>query len=149
MTAPRSRGTASLDDLGDDASADGTAAFTDREAQTFVHRDRRDQRHFHLDVVTRHDHLYAFRQFARTGHVRRTEVELGAVAFEERRMTATLFLRQYVHLSVELGVRLDRAWLRQHLATLNLFTLGTTQQRANVLTSTTFVQQLAEHFHAG
>ena len=31
------------DDLGNHAGADGTAAFTDREAQTFFHRDRVDQ----------------------------------------------------------------------------------------------------------
>jgi hypothetical protein len=29
-----------LDDLGDDAGADGTAAFADRKTQTFFHRDR-------------------------------------------------------------------------------------------------------------
>ena len=32
-----------LDDLGHDAGADGAAAFADREAQAFVHRDRGDQ----------------------------------------------------------------------------------------------------------
>jgi hypothetical protein len=31
-----------LEDLGYDASTYGTAAFANREAQTFVHRDRRD-----------------------------------------------------------------------------------------------------------
>ena len=30
-------------DLGDDAGADGAAAFADGETQAFVHRDRRDQ----------------------------------------------------------------------------------------------------------
>src|SRR5690606_11131993 len=45
----------------------------------------------------------------------------------------------------ELGVRLDGARLGQNLTTLNVFTLGTTQQNTNVLTGTAFVQQLAEH----
>ncbi len=36
-----------VEDLGDDAGADGTAAFADSEAQTFFHRDRSDQ----LDVI--------------------------------------------------------------------------------------------------
>src|SRR5437868_11317638 len=34
-----------LDDLGDDAGADGAATFADCEAQTFFHRDRSDQLH--------------------------------------------------------------------------------------------------------
>ncbi|SCB40840.1 hypothetical protein GA0061100_1281, partial [Rhizobium hainanense] len=32
-----------LDDGGNDACADGTAAFADREAKLFFHRDRNDQ----------------------------------------------------------------------------------------------------------
>ncbi|CAG8871572.1 hypothetical protein PS627_04520 [Pseudomonas fluorescens] len=46
-------------------------------------------------------------------------------------------------------MRLDRTWLDQNLATLNVVTLGTTQQNAAVLASTTFVQQLAEHLNTG
>src|ERR1700758_5283930 len=37
----------SFDDLGDDAGADGAAAFADRKAQALVHRDRRDQLDLH------------------------------------------------------------------------------------------------------
>src|SRR5690349_13881763 len=44
-------------DLGDDAGADGLAALADREALLLLERDRRDQLHRHLHVVTRHDHL--------------------------------------------------------------------------------------------
>src|SRR5690349_12665692 len=79
-----------LDDLRHDARTHRAAAFTNRETQTFVHRDRRNQRHHHFDVVARHHHLDAFRQLARTRHVRRTEVELRTVALEERRMTTAL-----------------------------------------------------------
>src|SRR5690606_14097001 len=50
---------------------------------------------------------------------------------------------------LELSVRFDRARLRQYLTTLNFVTLGTTQQHTNVLTCTTFVQQLAEHLYTG
>src|SRR5690606_30000946 len=115
------------DDFRHHAGADGTATFADCEAQTFVHRDRRNQGDFHLHVVTRHHHLYTFRQFTGTGYVGGAEVELRAVALEERRVTATFVLAQYVHLSFELGVRLDRARLGQYLATLHVVTLGTTQ----------------------
>src|SRR5690606_17948067 len=56
---------------------------------------------------------------------------------------------QYVHFTLELGVRLDAAGLSQYLATLHFFTLGTTQQNTDVLTRATFVEQLAEHFNTG
>src|SRR3546814_2309210 len=51
-----------FDDGGDDAGADGTAAFANGEAQPLVHRDRRAQRHFHRHVVARHPHLGTLRQ---------------------------------------------------------------------------------------
>src|SRR5690606_29678076 len=38
--------------------------------------------------------------------------------------------------------------LGQHLAALNVFTLGAPQQHTNVVASLTLVQQLAEHFNA-
>src|SRR5690625_2969902 len=57
----------SLDDLGDASRADGTTALADREAQTFLHRDRLDQLDRHVGVVARHDHLGALGQRADTG----------------------------------------------------------------------------------
>src|SRR5690606_19202917 len=138
-----------LDDLGSHAGTDGTTAFANCEAQAVFHGDQLDQGDNHLDVVARHYHLNAFRQFARTGYVSGTEVELRTVALEERGVTTTFFLGQYVHLCFELGVRLDGARLGQNLTTLDFITLGAAQQHAAVLTSTTFVQQLAEHLNAG
>src|SRR6202008_4162883 len=91
-----------LDDGGDDAGADGAAAFADREAQLLFHRDRHDQVHFHGDVVARHHHLGAFRQVHDTGHVGGAEVELRTVVGEERRMTAALFLGEDISLSLVL-----------------------------------------------
>ncbi|SPW32011.1 Uncharacterised protein [Edwardsiella tarda] len=73
-----------LDNFSNNARTNGTAAFADCEAQTVVHGDRVDQGNNHLDVVARHYHLYAFRQFDGTSHVSSTEVELRTVAFEER-----------------------------------------------------------------
>ena len=37
---------------GDDAGADGAAAFADREAQALVHGDRRDQRRLSIEVLS-------------------------------------------------------------------------------------------------
>jgi hypothetical protein len=83
------------------------------------------------------------------GHVRGTEVELRTVAVEERGVTTAFFLGEDVHLRGEVGVRLDRTRLAQHLATLDVFTLGTAQQGADVVASLTLVKQLAEHFNTG
>ena len=44
---------------------------------------------------------------------------------------------------------LNRTRLNQNLATLYVVTLGAAQQHAAVLASTTFVEQLTEHFNAG
>src|SRR5215469_15629588 len=73
-----------LDDLGDDAGADGLAALADGEAQAVFHGDRADQGHHHLGVVPRHHHLRALRQVAGPGHVGGPEVELRTVTVEER-----------------------------------------------------------------
>jgi hypothetical protein len=61
-------------------------------------------------------------------------------------VTTTLFLGQHIHLTLELGVRRDTARLAQHLTTLDLF-LGATQQRTDVVTRPTLIEQLAEHLH--
>src|SRR4051812_48743928 len=67
------------DDLGNDAGADGTAAFADRETQAFFHRDRVDQLDGDRHVIAWHDHFFVRWQLDRTGHVRGTEVELWTI----------------------------------------------------------------------
>src|SRR5690606_22692242 len=136
-----------LQDLGDDAGADGAAALADREAQLLLHGDRRDQLDRHLHVVARHHHLHSLRQRHRPRHVRRPEVELRPVAREERRVTTTLLLRQNVHLRLELRVRRDRARLRKNHPTLDLVLVHTTQQQPHIVPSHTLVQDLPEHLH--
>ncbi|MPM52094.1 hypothetical protein SDC9_98850 [bioreactor metagenome] len=64
-------------------------------------------------------------------------------------MTTTFVLGQNIHFAREVGVRGDGARLAQDLTTLNVFTLGATQQGADVVASLTLVQQLAEHFDTG
>ena len=73
-----------LDDLGNDAGTDRSAAFTDSEAEAFFHCDRLDQGHIDLDVVAGHDHLDAFGQLDGTGNVSRADEELRTVVVEER-----------------------------------------------------------------
>ena len=138
-----------LDDLGDDPGADGAATLADGEPQALVHGDRLDQLDRHLDVVAGHHHLRALGQVGDAGHVGRPEVELRAVAREERRVTAALLLLQAVDLGLELGVRRDRPGLAEHLAALDLLALGASQQGADVVAGLALVEDLAEHLDAG
>ena len=108
-----------------------------------------DQGNGHLNIVARHNHFGASRQFNITSHVSGTEVELRTVAFEERSVTTAFILGQNVNFRFELGVRVYRTGNGQNLSALNFVTLGTTQQNTNILTSTAFVQQLAEHLNTG
>src|SRR5680860_532870 len=64
-----------FDDFGDAPGSDGAPTFTDREQQAVFHRDGFLQRDRHLGVVSRHDHLRAFRQTDRARHVSGPEVE--------------------------------------------------------------------------
>src|SRR4029079_7563858 len=82
-------------------------------------------------------------------YIRSTEVELWAVAFEEWRMTTTFIFRQHIYFSYEFGVWGYGIWLAQYLTALHIITLGAAQQNTNVLTSTTFVEQFAEHLNTG
>src|SRR3990167_668398 len=91
--------------LRDDSGSHGVAAFADSEAEALFHGDSGDQLNGHLGVVAGHDHFNTGLKLYRTRHVGRAEVELGLVAFEERRMTAALFLRKDVDLALELLVR--------------------------------------------
>src|SRR4051794_22061967 len=138
-----------LDDLGDDARADRAATLADGEAQALVHGDRLDELDLHLDVVAGHDHLDALGQVRAARHVGRPEVELRAVAREERRVAAAPLLLEGVHLGLELRVRGDRLRLAQHLAALDLLALGAAQQAADVVAGLALVEDLAEHLDAG
>src|SRR6476646_6859612 len=80
-----------LDDLRDNTGADSSATFTNGEPKSLVHRDRRNKLDRHLNVVAWHHHLHPFRQFHRSRHVRRAEVELRTISLEERRVSAALF----------------------------------------------------------
>src|SRR5262249_51763362 len=109
-----------LEDLGDDAGADGLSAFADGETHLFFEGDGGVEGDGHLDVVARHDHLDAFRQLDGSGDVGGPHVELRAVVGEERGVAAPLFLLQDVDLAVELLVRGDAGGLGEHLAALDL-----------------------------
>ena len=77
-----------LNNIGDGSRTDRASAFPDGESQTLFHRNRRDQLDFHLDVVARHHHLDSRRQVGDSGHIRRSEIKLRAIAREKRRVSA-------------------------------------------------------------
>src|SRR3954470_10100323 len=133
----------------DRAGTDGSATLADGEALADLERDRGDQLDAHLDVVAGHDHLGPGGQGDGARDVGRAQVELRPVAVVEGRMAAALLLGQDVDLRRELRVRLDRAWLRQHLAALDLVALDAAQKAADVVAGATLVEQLLEHLDAG
>src|SRR3569623_328259 len=108
-----------------------------------------DQAHYHADGVARHDQFDAFGQFARARHGGGAEVELRAVAFEERGVTAAFVFAQDVDFGFEVGVRGDAAGLGEHLAAFDVVALGAAQQNAAVVAGLALVEQLTEHFDAG
>src|SRR5262249_38484906 len=75
----------------------------------------------------------------------RPEVKLWPVPVEVRRVPPPLFLRQHVHLGLELLVGLDRAGFRQDLTTLDVILVYPAQQAADIVPPLPLVPQPAEH----
>src|SRR5690606_26364481 len=119
-SAATTRRTRLLDDLGDAAGPHRPTTLTNREPQPLIHRDRSDQLHLHLGVVTRHAHLHTLRQLDRPRHIRRPEIELRPIIRKERLVTTTLLLGQHIHVRLEMRVRRDAPRLREHLTPLHL-----------------------------
>src|SRR6266404_5597140 len=133
----------------DSAGAHRAAPFTNCEAQSFFHRDRRDQLNLHRHVVPGHHHLHSLRQRRHSRHVRRAKVKLRPVPRKERRVPSPFFLRQHIGLGLELRVRRDAPGLRDHLPPLDVLALHSAQQQPHVVSRRPFVQQLLEHLHSG
>ena len=137
-----------LDNRGNRAGADRAAAFADRETHLLFESNRSDELDCDLDVVARHNHLDALRELDVASYVRGTDVELRTIALHERGVTATLFLGKNIDLALELGVRRDGARLSENLTTSDLFLLRAAEEAADVVTSLTLIEELAEHFDA-
>src|SRR2546423_354308 len=138
-----------LDDLRADARADGLAALADGEAKALFEGDRGDERDREVRVVTGHDHLDPRLELRGAGHVGGADVELRAVAIEERGVPAALFLGEDVDLGLELGVRLDAPGLGDDLAPFDVLALDPSEEEADVVAGLALVQELAEHLDAG
>ena len=106
--------------IGHAACANGLATFADGEALVFFHRDGAMSS---TSIETLSPGITISTPCGerdRAGHVRGAEIELRAVVREERRVTATLVLRQNVDFGLEFLVRLDRAGLGDNLAALDV-----------------------------
>ena len=62
-------------------------------------------------------------------------------------MTTTFFLLQDIYSSLELLVRLNLTWVAKYHTTLDFILIDTTEKQTYVITSLTFIEKLAEHFH--
>ena len=82
----------------------------------------------HLNVITGHAHLGTCRKLANTSNVCCPEVELRSVVVEERCMTATLVLGQYVYLSRKFLMAGNGTGLSNNLSTLDISPVDTTKK---------------------
>ena len=124
----------SVDNLGYLTGSNSPTTFTNSEAETLVHSNRVNQFNDNLSVVTRQYHLLAFGQVYGTGDVSGAEIELRAIAAEERRVTSAFVLAQHVYGTGELGVGLDGLGLCQNLAANNVLLVNAAKQQTNVIT---------------
>ncbi len=63
-------------------------------------------------------------------------------------MTTTFFFLQYIDLSLELLIWLNLTWVTKNHTTFDFILVNTTEQQTYVITSFTFIKDLAEHFNA-
>ena len=117
-----------LDNSGNNAGSNRTAALADSEAETLIHSDGGDQVDLHAGVVAGHDHLSALGELDGAGNVGGAEIELGTIAAEEGGMTAALFLGQNVNLTLEVGVGMNGAGLSQNLAATSFLWMPRSRQ---------------------
>ena len=62
-------------------------------------------------------------------------------------MSATFILLEHINFCFELLVRLECAWLSQHLTSLHIVAFDASQQFSHVVASLTVVHALLEHVH--
>ncbi len=97
-------------------------------------------RHYHLNTLWEHD---------LASNVHGAEIELWTIVVVEWSVTATLLLLKDVDLSLEVIVWGNAVWLAENHTTLNLLLVDTTEEKTNVITSLTLIEELTEHLNAG
>lgn len=137
-----------LDDLGDNTGSDGAAALAQGKAHALLHCNALEQFDLDVGVVSGHHHLGAFRQRNRPGDIGSAEEELWLVVRHKRRVSTSLVLLKYINLRLQFLVGGHGSRLGQDLAALDVVTLHTTQENADVVSGLTLLEILVEHLHA-
>ncbi len=88
-----------------------SSSFTDRKSKSLFHRNWCSKFDSHLDVITRHNHLYSCRKLNCSSYISSSEVELWFISLEEWSMSSTLILRKYVYLGSKFCMWFNRTWL--------------------------------------
>ena len=135
--------------LRDNARTDGPAAFADCETVAFVESNRRTQRHAEADAFARQTHVGVTENLGHTCYVRRAEEELRAVTAEERRVPSSLLLTQNVNFCLESRSWNDASLRCQHVTAMDFIVTHSTQQTANAVTGSTFIEDTVVSFDAG
>ena len=100
-----------------------SSTFTNSESKSFFDCDRCDQLYFHDDVISRHAHFCSFRKLKVACYVCCSEIELRSVSVEERCMSSAFFFLQYLYLSLEVCVRVNRARCAEYLSSFDFVSL--------------------------
>jgi hypothetical protein len=136
-------------DFADNTGTYRTTALTNGKPQADIHGDRGNKLCTYGNIVARHYHFHPVRQGYYTGNIRGPEVKLGTIAVEKRSMTATLVFAKNIALGFEVGMRGDGTRLGQNLSALNLITLHTAKQSADIVAGLAFIEKLSEHLNSG
>lgn len=94
-----------LGDFGNNAGADGLAAFADSEAQTLLHGNWGLQLYVKCHGIAGHDHFFVGWQLYFAGNIGGSEVKLRLVALKEWGVAASLFFGQDVNFALKFGMR--------------------------------------------
>src|SRR5690606_15337629 len=138
-----------LDDFSHLTGTYSTATFTNREFKTFFHGDGGNKYNAEVDVISGHDHFYAFRKHTLTCDVCGTEVKLRTVFVEEWRVTTTFFFAQYIHFPFKLGVRSDAFRSTNDHTAFDVFFLNTTKKDTGIISGFSAIQQFFKHLNTG
>src|SRR4030043_552148 len=124
------------------------STLSDCKPQLLLHRYRCYELNNLTYVVTRHHHLYPFRQLRYSRHIRRPEIKLRPVSLEKWCVPPTLFLRQYIYLCLELRMRRYAPRLRKNHPPLHFILTRAPQQYPYVVPCSSFIQKLPEHLYS-
>ena len=115
------------------ANANGTATFTDSEAETLVESDSGDKLDVDFHVIARHNHLNTLGERNLTCNVKCADEELRTILVVERSVASTLFFLQDINLSEEMRMRLNLTRMAENHTALDFVLIDTTEQQTYII----------------